>query len=60
MDIQSISMDSAQSRLLDQVGVSMMAKGLKGEEQDAADVLKSLDVRSPLPEGSGARLDLFA
>jgi len=35
----------------------VLAKGLKGEQEQAADLLKSL---APLPEGSGTRIDLFA
>lgn len=53
-------MDSARSGLLDQVGVSMLAKGLKGEEAEAADLLKSLGSPAPLADGSGTRIDLFA
>jgi hypothetical protein len=60
MDIQGISMDSARSNLLDQVGVSMLAKGLKGEQAEAADLLKSLGQAAPLAEGTGTRIDLFA
>lgn len=60
MDIQAISMDSARSNLLDQVGVSMLAKGLKGDQQQATDLLKSLNTAAPLPEGAGTRVDLFA
>jgi hypothetical protein len=60
MDIQAVSMDSAQSNLLDQVGVTMLAKGLKGEEAEAADLLKSLGSPAPLADGSGTRIDLFA
>lgn len=52
-------MESAQSGILDQVGVSMLSKSLKGEETQAAEVMKSLST-TPLPEGSGARIDLFA
>jgi hypothetical protein len=57
MDIQSLSMDSAQSQILDQVGITMLSKGLKGAQEEATDLLKSL---APLPEGSGARVDLLA
>ena len=52
-------MENAQSSILDQVSVSMLSKSLKGEESQAAEVLKSLSP-TPLPEGSGARVDLFA
>lgn len=52
-----MSMDSAQSGLLEKVGVGMLAKGLKGAQEEAVDLLKSL---APLPEGSGTRVDLQA
>jgi hypothetical protein len=58
MDTQGIGMDSAQSRILDQVATTMLAKGLKGAEEQAAELLKALP--SPLPEGSGTRIDLLA
>jgi hypothetical protein len=58
MDITSVSMDSAQARVQDQVGTIMLAKGLKGEEEQASDLLKILG--APLPEGSGRNVDLFA
>lgn len=45
--------------LLAQVGTTMLAKGLKGEEQQMSDLLKGLGP-APLPEGSGRRVDLFA
>ncbi len=57
MDMQGLS--ESQSSILDQVSVSMLSKSLKGEESQAAEVLKSLSP-TPLPEGSGARVDLFA
>lgn len=57
MDIQSISMGMSQSDILSKVGTSMLAKGLKGAQEEAVDLLKSL---APLPEGSGTRVDLFA
>ena len=57
MDIQSVGADSAQSKILDQVGVTMLAKGLKGEQEEAADLMKSI---APLPQGSGSLLDLQA
>jgi len=53
-------MDSARSSLLGQVGVSMLAKGLRGDQQQATDLLKSLNSAAPLPEGAGTRVDLFA
>jgi hypothetical protein len=60
MDITSVSMDTAQSSLLGQVGVTVLAKSLKGEQEQAADLLKGLASPAPLPEGSGQRVDLFA
>jgi hypothetical protein len=57
MEISSLSMDSARSDLLDRVGISMLAKGLKETQSEAEDLLKSL---APLPEGSGTRIDLLA
>jgi hypothetical protein len=60
MNISSISMDSAQSSLLDQVGTTMLAKGLKEEQAQATDLLKGLGSPAPLPEGSGQRVDFFA
>lgn len=60
MDIQSFANESAQSRIQEQVGVALLAKGLKGERDQAADLLKILGPASPLPEGSGSRIDLLA
>jgi len=50
-------MGSAQSDLLAQVSTTMLSKGLKGEQEQSTDLLKTL---APLPEGSGAKVDLFA
>ncbi len=60
MEIQSIGMDSARSGLLGQVNVTMLSKTLKGEQEQAADLMKVLGSAAPLPEGSGTRVDLFA
>jgi hypothetical protein len=60
MDAQSIGTDSAQARIQDQVATTMLSKGLKGEQEEAAELLKSLGPASPLPEGSGSRIDLLA
>jgi hypothetical protein len=60
MDITAIGANAAQSGLLDQVGTTMLAKGLKGEQEQAADLLKSLGAAAPLPEGSGRNVDLLA
>jgi hypothetical protein len=60
MDIQDASMESAQARLLDQVGTAMLSKTLKGTEDAAAELLKSLGTAAPLPEGSGSKLDFLA
>jgi hypothetical protein len=60
MDIQGASMESAQARLLDQVGTTMLSKTLKGTEEAAAELLKSLGSVAPLPEGSGSKLDFLA
>jgi hypothetical protein len=59
MDISAISMDLTQSNLMGQVGTSMLAKNLKGEQEQAASLLKGLGA-APLPEGSGQHVDLFA
>jgi hypothetical protein len=59
MEISSIRMDGSQPYLLDQVGTAMLSKGLKADEQQAADIMRSLPP-APLPEGSGERVDLFA
>ncbi len=50
----------AQSNVQDQVGVNVLSRSLKGEEQAAADLLKGLPAPGALPEGSGQRVDLFA
>ena len=60
MDIASVSMNSAQANLQNQVGTIMLAKGLKGEQDQAADLLKILGSPAPLAEGSGQNVDLFA
>jgi len=60
MEIASIGMDFAQSNLLDQVGTVMLAKSLKGAQEQATDLLKAIPTSAPLPEGSGQRIDLFA
>jgi len=57
MDIQSLSMESAQTNLLEQVSTSMLAKELKGSQEQAVALLQSLP---PLPEGSGSLVDLLA
>ena len=59
MDTPAIGMESARSTILDQVGISMLSKSLKGEESQAAEVMKSLGPTT-LPEGSGTHVDLFA
>ena len=60
MDIQAMSMNSSQNSLLSQVDVTMLSKGLKAQEQQAADLLKGLPSAAPLAEGTGQRIDLFA
>ncbi len=60
METPNIGADSTKSRILDQVSVTMLSKGLKGEQEQAADLLKSLGSTPQLPEGSGARIDLLA
>jgi hypothetical protein len=60
MDIQNIGTDYNQSNILDQVGVIMLSRGLKQEQADAEELFKSLGPESPLPEGSGTRVDLLA
>ena len=60
-DIQDASTSYAQASLLDQVGTTVLAKSLKGEEAQAAEVLQSLDSNpAPLPADSGTQIDLFA
>ncbi|MGO8695562.1 MAG: YjfB family protein [Rectinemataceae bacterium] len=59
MDIASASMISSQANILDQVGVTMLSKSLKGTEQQAADLIKGLGSAAPLPEGSGEHIDIF-
>jgi hypothetical protein len=59
MDIASVSMDMAQAGVQEQVGTTMLAKSLKGAEEQGAEILKLLGSAAPLPEGSGRRIDLF-
>jgi hypothetical protein len=60
-DIQDASSSYAQTSLLDQVSTSVLAKSLKGDEAQAAELLKSLDSNPPpLPAGSGVQIDFFA
>lgn len=59
MNISSVSMDTAQSSLQNQVGTVMLARGLRAEQEQASDLLKGLPSAAPLPEGSGQRVDLF-
>ena len=60
METPSIGTDSTQSRILDQVSVTMLSKGLKSEQEQADDLLKTLDSATQLPEGSGVSIDLLA
>jgi len=60
MDIQSLSQDMAQSKLSDQVGATMLAKSLKGMDEQGAALIKLLGPVSPLPEGAGGKVDTFA
>jgi hypothetical protein len=60
MDTQNVGLDYARANILDQVDVVMISKGLKIEQADADELLKSLGPSSPLPEGSGSRVDLLA
>jgi hypothetical protein len=60
MDIQSLSMDMAQSKLSDQVGTTMLAKSLGGMQEQGDALLKLLGPASPLPEGSGTKIDTYA
>ncbi len=60
MDIQTLSVDSAQARILDQVGSTMLAKSLKGAQEESAELLGGLAQAAPLSEGSGAKLDILA
>ena len=59
-DIQGLSSQSAQSGIMAQVGVSMLSKSLKGEEEQSSELLKALGQPAPLPEGSGNKIDLLA
>jgi hypothetical protein len=59
MDIASASMISSQANVLDQVGITMLSKSLKGSQQQAADLLKGLGSPAPLPEGFGQHVDIF-
>jgi hypothetical protein len=60
MDIQSLSVDMAQSKIQDQVGTTMLAKSLKGMDEQGAELLKLLGPVSPLAEGSGTKIDTLA
>jgi hypothetical protein len=60
MDIQSLSMDMSQSKIADQVGATMLAKSLGGMQDQGDALLKLLGPASPLPEGSGTKIDTFA
>jgi hypothetical protein len=60
MDIQTLSMDMAQAKVTDQVGTAVLAKSIKGMDEEGAELLKILDSAGPLPEGSGGKVDLLA
>ena len=60
MDIGAASIELAQSKLSDQVGTALLAKGLKTAEEQGSSLLKMLGSAAPLPEGSGQNVDLFA
>jgi hypothetical protein len=60
MDIQSLSMDVAQSNISDQVSVSMLSKSIKGMKEQGAELVQLMGSAAPLPEGSGQNVDLFA
>lgn len=60
MDIAALSTDLAQSKVADQVGTTMLAKGLKAAEQQGNDLVKLLGNPAPLPQGLGQNIDLFA
>lgn len=53
-------MDMAQAKVSDQVGTAMLAKSLRGAEEQGSDLLKLLGPTAPLAEGSGTKVDLFA
>lgn len=53
-------MDMAQSKLSDQVGTTMLAKSLGGMQEQGDALLKLLGPASPLPEGSGTKIDTYA
>ena len=60
-DIQDASASYAQATLLDQVGTTVLAKSLKGEQEQAAELLQSVNESpAPLPAQSGTQIDLFA
>jgi hypothetical protein len=60
MNISAVSMDLSGSYLRDVVGMSVLSKSLKGEEERAAELFKSLGTPAPLPEGAGTLVDLYA
>jgi hypothetical protein len=60
MDIQSLSMEMAQSKVMDQVGASMLGKSLAGMKEEGAEVVKLMGASAPLPEGSGGNVDTYA
>jgi len=58
MDIQSYSIENARSQVLEQVGGTMLRKGLEGAEDQASRLIETLGSAAPLAEGSGNRIDL--
>ena len=60
MDIAALSTQLSQTKLADQVGTTMLSKGLKTAEEQGAEVLKMLGSAAPLASGAGQTVDLFA
>jgi len=55
-----MSTQLAQTKLADQVGTSMLSKGLKTAEEQGAEIIKMLGSAAPLASGTGQQVDLLA
>ncbi len=60
MNVSAVGLDLSGSYLRDMVGMSVLSKSLKGAEESAASLFKSIQAPAPLPEGSGTVVDLYA
>jgi hypothetical protein len=60
MDIQALSTDMAQSRVLEQASVMVLSKSLEGSQENAAAILKILGSVKTLPDESGSRVNELA